>query len=105
MNTIKLYREVKASERLPDKKWDGIIKTPADDMGIQYYHGTYYELADYDIWLEPIEITEEEIKLIVYERLDVSIPTRSGRTIWGATKIITEAILSKLKGDEKKHRL
>ena len=60
---MKLYREVKASGRLPDKDGDyftnwGSLMWDAKDK--TWFDLTINYTADY--WLEPIEITEEDIR-------------------------------------------
>ena len=80
---MKLYREVKEDEAklcaFPYSGIDGEIE---------------------EIWLEPIEITEEEIEEILDEELDVyetlHIPPRYA--VYGIINA-TKAILSKLKGE------
>jgi len=68
---MKYYREVKTSERLPDKGevmtndgWINYDTTPPSKRGI-YPHSTHWaEAKDILWWLEPVEITgvTEEVK-------------------------------------------
>ena len=76
---MKLYKEVKASERLPKNTERGNtskIFNVIDEDGIQ--HGDYYDFLllewanewrgyKVDVWLEPFEIDENEIEEILYK--------------------------------------
>ena len=64
-----LYREVKASERLPEasKPLHIITKNGHKNLGV-YYKGKWYDSDDClyvhnpIYWLEPIDITDEDLK-------------------------------------------
>ena len=102
-----LYREVKASKRLPDrdgrysvkyKKGFGPITNPYDYM---YFDPLNPQWKEIEAWLEPIEITEEgyeaaewaanHIKNSVYSSVlnELTVAYRAG----------FNAALSKLKGE------
>ena len=105
METIRYYREVKASERLPKSNGLYFVKLKSNiGFDIMSYILTYdietSPIEDYyndeevkdtwlntvDIWLEPIEITEEEIVDVLLIHYHVSTPEE-----------MAKAILSKLK--------
>ena len=99
---MKLFREVKASERLPIICDEWYIT----DCGRGYFDfGTWYSTdaldkdSTYEIainwWLEPIEITEEEIIDIV-KSWDIQTAFID---LEDEYSILAKAILSKLKGD------
>jgi len=107
---MKLYREVKASERLPDK--DGSRYS----ISVTAYHiagGVVLVIYDFDDnrwlkdhngesivvykWLEPIETTEEEIAAFISEAYSVWADDYSDN--FGFTDLAATAILSKLKGE------
>jgi len=99
---MKLYREVLCSERLP--------KTAEYYFCITKYDKGYWNSGDWVysdgnkfknspsgyvvFWLEPIEITEEEI-----EELRMSILERDSWVNVATMDITIKAILSKLKGE------
>ena len=61
---MKLYRQVKASERLPEKKGDYFVLDGLDDRYTDSWNGTEWQHSFYNeviFWLEEIEITEGEI--------------------------------------------
>ena len=95
---MKLYREVKASERLP--KVDGEYHTRVD--GSKHYdlfsHSSKYPMREEGeiecFWLEPVEITEEEIYDIVSKAIIVH------DDIFGVSMDSAKAILSKLTTNE-----
>jgi len=102
-----LYREVKASERLPEKLESEPDFNISDDVFVVIRKGnkemTAISYYDYDTerwnklygavthWLEPIEITEEEIENIIKSKKDY------GRVV--NYEEAAKAILSKLKGE------
>lgn len=107
---MKLYREVKASERLPEMNHKGDTDNKDyyvhTNLGMAQYCGSDNWMIDYEAggfefgkmheiiyWLEPIEITEEEIieifSAIWYTDL---------HGLTGLEEAITE-LLSKLKGE------
>ena len=82
---MKLYREVKASERLPEKNGEYIVHL-VEGLGldvknywlsytpegpIEAYYSDEAEIDDWEntvsTWLEPIEITEGEIEEFINE--------------------------------------
>jgi hypothetical protein len=93
---MKLYREIKVSERLPDK---GEYMTNSGWLEFDVMHnqwgflsglsGEWEYVNDVSWWLELIDITEEDIEAIIHQ---YSI-TRRG------IKEQAKAILSKLKGE------
>jgi len=96
---MKLYREVKASERLPEET--NYYNT---DNGSGLFSVAYFIADDEDfkdtwrenehlVWLEPIEITEEEIRGIIHEDPD------GGYWTIPEQLRLARAILSKLKGE------
>jgi len=99
---MKLYREVKGSERQPEEK--GFFKT--DRGTLEFEDGKWHIECDpneyYEVfisyWLEPIEITEEDIHYIANQYLIISESEKDSDypyfTMKGA-----KAILSKLKGE------
>ena len=96
---MKLYREVKASERLPTI--DGwAYFTDLGELNYDSDRNIWYDIIrSYKIlwWIESIEITEEEIKRVITEEMEEGA--------FGANVIdhfvpkLTKAILSKLKGE------
>jgi hypothetical protein len=94
VNKLVLYREVKAEDRLPSK--GRYYYTNAGVLRFQLYHGTWHQQPKNSTighWLEPIEITEEEIEEILAKgRLYMSVPDVR-------YKFIAQAILRKLKGE------
>ena len=91
---MKLYREVKASERLPEG--DCFIVPECvimADNGKEYYKGAK-DFETLTTWLEPVEITEEEL----YNTINGLIWLSDGGKIQGVPDIVA-AILSKLKGE------
>ena len=90
---MKLYREVKASEKLPQKIGfylaDEIDEEDDKMMMMPRLFDPKRPSSFYNVehWLEPIEITEEEIRRI----LDFACCPQAEN--------ITKAILSKLKGE------
>ena len=90
---MKMYREVKASERLPDR--EDLYRV------VDFLHGEFterlYAPGDkttdkfwtkyVEYWLEPIEITEEEIEEIIKE------------WDYDTAHVAAKTILSKLKGE------
>ena len=95
-NKVTYYREVKASERLPDSKKMPTIATIEEDgrPGVCFSEA----LITKDTWLEPIDITEEEIRKIPYQ-----IAETFGGGLYGdyfkASKLTIEMLLSRLKGE------
>jgi hypothetical protein len=91
---MKLYREVKASERMPEDKEKIYVYFTANGKSHGFAFGSDIEPSE--IWLEPIEITEEEIEEVVkyYETIGVFDPLRNR-----PRKLFAQAILSKLKGE------
>ena len=98
---MKLYREVKASERLPHKegyyaiklrKGFGPITNPYDrtlfnpSMENEAWHNKI------ESWLEPIEITEEEIAKIIASHVSYSALALNDTS----SREIAKTILSKL---------
>ena len=95
MNKLVLYREVKAEDRLPSK--GRYYYTNAGVLRFQLYHGTWHQQPKNSTighWLEPIEITEEDIYDIVSKAIIVH------DDIFGVSMDSAKAILSKLTGDE-----
>ena len=95
---MKLFREVKESERLPEE--DGEYHTSQGRMMFRKCFPGFGAIAtdiQPSVWLEPIEITEEEIKRVITEEMEEGA--------FGANVIdhfvpkLTKAILSKLKGE------
>ena len=93
-----MYREVKASERLPEKVGDYNTKDSDDLWFSAYFNGTIFLNGDVYAWLEPIEITEEDEDALTKEAIhglksvDRILPEFYFR-------LGIEAILSKLKGE------
>lgn len=90
---MKLYREVKASERLP--KGVGYFNISIDNCPLfdMVYLNVDRKFTDDDnrvAWLEPIEITEEEVEVL--EELERRMEFMSEHMILGG-------LLSKLKGE------
>ena len=96
---VTYYREVKASERLPSE--NGYYNTNEGEL--KYYPeleafgiSTYQFQPEW--WLEPIDITEEEIRKIPYQ-----IAETFGGGLYGdyfkASKLTIEMLLSRLKGE------
>ena len=98
---MKLYREIKASDRLPDVPGYYNVRNTDDPYGrfIQIeYEGEKISGPGWKItlvWLEPIEITEEEISDIIYHEFKHG--TSGAFTVSADRSAVT--ILSKLKGD------
>ena len=98
---MKLFREVKASERLPEEKgWYHVIQPHESEyVSSSWFNGK--ELKGFGIisWLEPIEITEEEIEGVLRK---ASSKSEDGWIVIWANDFekAAKAILSKLKGDE-----
>jgi hypothetical protein len=101
---MKLYREVKASERLPEEYGDyHVIDGNLPDTN-------YFELEWSEkywrkrqlIWLEPIEITEEEKEEIATQYVMREGHIYRGKRMKAADIFLAgfNAALSKLKGDE-----
>ena len=92
---MKLYREVKASKRLPEDEDRFYFTIEVDGAPSMTMGGA---LLDNDVWLEPIEITEEEIRdmilMVYYGTLN---PGPGELTEWADES--ARAILSKLKGE------
>ena len=95
---MKLYKEVKASERLPEEGREvaviynnGLMCGGIYGKGSGFYDAYGYNIPDVEYWLEPIEITED----ISTHR--IIIPR--GTTLWGAYELGWKTILSKLKGE------
>jgi len=118
---MKLYREVKASERLPKSNGEYVVCLKANlGFDLMNYWKSYDSesspIEDYyndeqlkddwintvDFWLEPIEITEEEIRDILddYIRFNASGPVGNAWISRDSINESVKAILSKLKGDE-----
>ena len=102
---MKLYREVKTSERLPEM--DTQCYT---DVGFADYCGNDNWMVEYPEdggfvfgqnvvkwWLEPIEITEEDIRKEM--ELTIDFLDRGGPGKSYAITRCAKAILSKLKGE------
>ena len=87
METIRYYREVKASERLPEKDgWYITRETENHDLdGMHYLNSDLVPVHLYT-WLEPIEITEAVLVDVLLTHYNVSTPEE-----------MAQAILSKLK--------
>ena len=98
MNKLVLYREVKAEDRLPSK--GRYYYTNAGVLRFQLYHGTWHQQPKNSTighWLDPIEITEEEIEEIVQ---DIAQDDEYGE--WGreCAREGIRMVLSKLTGDD-----
>ena len=99
---MKMYREVEASERLPEDDSepivimkDGSVQHEPFKKGLGWWTEYYIPGHDeVDVWLEPIEITEEEINDIIYAAFKYG----EGSFSLNADKA-TKDILSKLKGE------
>jgi hypothetical protein len=94
MNKLVLYREVKAEDRLPSN--GRYYYTNAGVLRFQLYHGTWHQQPKNSTighWLEPIEITEEEIYDIVSKAIIVH------DDIFGVSMDSAKRILSKLQGE------
>ena len=71
---VTLYKEVKASERLPEECTEVFVLTGCGIMETGFYQdGQWYigpnekaVIVGPEFWLEPIEITEEEIADLIY---------------------------------------
>ena len=99
---MKLFREVKAGDRLPEERIEvHIINNRILSSGFiqdgQWYLGEHETpvIAFSGVWLEPIEITEEDIYKIVSSEIIVQ------DDIFGVSMESARQILSKLKGDDK----
>ena len=97
---MKLYRPVKASERLPEEtnyyntdNGSGLFDERYFISDDEHYKDTWRE-NDELVWLEPIEITEEEIESIIEDYRE-----DDGNLYSYTHKWIAKAILSKLKGE------
>ena len=94
---MKLYREVKASERLPDKNGIYICKYTAGSFGSSNYilHKKQINKAIEDtrwlryveFWLEPFEVSEEDIDNIIYHRFKHGSGSYSENSILAAKEI------------------
>jgi len=74
---MKLYRKIKASERLPEEEgWYFCTWADGTHSEEEYINNEFY-VSEYDTenhdeitdWLEEIEITEEEIYKILYDNM------------------------------------
>ncbi len=114
---MKLYREVKTSERLPEKSdlpdgfcsdWVLAHWKEYDSWGwtMYDYDDDCWDALVPDIWLEPIEITYEEILDEILLESNRTQYHHDGSPIYMARllglKKAAKAILSKLKQDESK---
>ena len=97
---MKLYREVKASERLPDENGDYFT-----NMGELMYDADrkeWFDLSDtfpVKWWLEPIEIIEEEWGNNIMKEVSFKSDENWQAATYYINATIT-TILSKLKGDD-----
>ena len=103
---MRLYREVKASERLPEERTEvhiinsGLLSS-AYIQDEQWYLGEHETpvLKFSGIWLEPIEITEEEIHKIANQYVIIDSEGLPDEEVPYFTMEGARAILSKLKGE------
>ena len=94
-----IYREVKASERLPEK--EGFYMTIFDTSAcaLRIFDGRKFNDNKASWWLEPIEITEEDIREILGDYGE-SLTSRLENVICESHfHDLAKAILSKLKGE------
>ena len=119
---MKLYREVKASERLPNSlevvtayydDYTDVAYVFYDEAGKRWHYAFGPSLIESypEAWIEPIEITEEEIEEICKKTMNKKYPECSrmakGDEFWAAVHEesvqdcidAVKAILSKLKGE------
>lgn len=92
---MKLYREVKTSERHPRN--GGFYFTRRLDNnygGVRLFYDGEFDMGGADVWLEPIEITEEDLDDIIYQAFKRGSGSYSENSI-NASK----SILSKLSGE------
>ena len=111
---VTLYREVKASERLPEECTEVFVLTGCGIMETGFYQdGQWYigpnekaVIVGPEFWLEPIEITE--IEKVISEVEDMRPYKEAGNRDsyseynegWSdACDVLGQAILSKLKGE------
>ncbi len=108
---MKLYREVKASERLPEKSdlpddfcsdWVLAHWKEYDSWGwtMYDYDDDCWDALVPDIWLEPIEITKEDLENVIIDSLSTMANGEKRLIPEDYVKKPAKAILSKLKGDE-----
>lgn len=67
---MKIYKEVKCSERLPNKEDSYFVVMNKDFKTKSYFNGNRFESSQYDIveyWLEPIEIELDSEKILPKE--------------------------------------
>lgn len=105
---MKLYREVKANERLPKEDIEGFVieenKYILYASGIRQ-DGVWFDsrsgnVIDVDVWLEPIEITEEEVVKIIRDVENKAVEEDEDATI-GEVHILQAKAILRLLTDEK----
>ena len=106
---MKLYREVKTSERSPDREQFHITQHQQGDIMYLCWipeHEVWEDADEYQFgsqeitsWLEPIEITEGDIEEMIINSLAI-MPNGEHRLIpEDYVKLPAQWILSKLKGE------